>query len=145
MSQYQVKSRNICFVKLKFGILRLLLSLDGLVMLHPRRRWPICRPTSGRTMPTRNCRRRCRPQPRYPHCRRFCCCHCHCGHPQPRREESKMRIENIAPQEQCPMEGRVPVAATTVGVAFVKGRGGAASACSCCAARWSGSMRNYGS
>jgi hypothetical protein len=33
MSQYQVKSRNIYFVKFKFGILRLLLSLDRLVMV----------------------------------------------------------------------------------------------------------------
>ena len=30
----QVKSGNIYFVKLKFGILRLLLSLDRLVMYH---------------------------------------------------------------------------------------------------------------
>jgi hypothetical protein len=32
MDIYQVKSTVICFTKLKFGVLRLLLSLNGFVM-----------------------------------------------------------------------------------------------------------------
>ena len=64
-----------------------------------------------------------------------------------------------AAQERCPLEGRGPVAAA-VGVAFVVGRRDeagstscppscsrrrTASACPCCAARWSGGFGNYGS
>ena len=73
---------------------------------------------------------------------------------------TRRRRAPAAAQERCPMEGRGPVAAAAVGVAFVVrrrdeagstscppscSRRRTASACPCCAARWSGGFGNYGS